>query len=252
MNISAKVAAALLIGVSIAGSAAQAATYTTVDLSPYVNEGFTNSWFINGSDFAPLGGTTSAGNQGSTIPFAIANPSDGNGGVNNFWFGLYGGPGTLFGPKGSVTIPVAVSGVNTVYTLADNTFGTYNNTEFSVTFTGTGGSITGLYVGGDNTKDYNLNYSTTGGLITPNAQYWFANGNGQWLQDVQWTLPAGFGLTSITFNQVDGSNGAILAGVTLGGAVPEMSTWAMMLAGFAALGFVGYRRSKKVATALAP
>jgi hypothetical protein len=27
-------------------------------------------------------------------------------------------------------------------------------------------------------------------------------------------------------------------------AVPEASTWAMMLAGFAGLGFVGYRRNK--------
>jgi hypothetical protein len=27
-------------------------------------------------------------------------------------------------------------------------------------------------------------------------------------------------------------------------AVPEASTWVMMLAGFAGLGFVGYRRSK--------
>jgi hypothetical protein len=251
MNSSAKVAVALAMGVSIAASAAQAATYTTVDLTPYVNEGFTNSWFINGGDFAPLGGTTSTGNQGSTVPFAIANPSDGNGDANNFWFGLYSGAGSLFGPLGSVTIPVAVSGVTTVYTLADNTFGTYGNTEFSVTFNGTGGSITGLYVGGDNTKDYNLNLSTTGGAATPNAQYWFANGNGQWLQQAQWTLPTGFGLTSITFNQVDGGNGAILAGVTLASTVPEVSTWAMMLAGFASLGFVGYRRSRKVAAALA-
>jgi hypothetical protein len=28
------------------------------------------------------------------------------------------------------------------------------------------------------------------------------------------------------------------------GSVPETSTWAMMLAGFAGLGFLGYRRNK--------
>ena len=33
----------------------------------------------------------------------------------------------------------------------------------------------------------------------------------------------------------------------LGGAVPEPSTWAMMLAGFAGLGFLGWRRSRKTA-----
>ena len=31
----------------------------------------------------------------------------------------------------------------------------------------------------------------------------------------------------------------------VGGAVPEPSTWAMMLAGFAGLGFAGYRASRK-------
>jgi hypothetical protein len=134
---------------------------------------------------------------------------------------------------------VGTPNVTTVYTLADNTFGTAGATEFSVTFNGTGsffagagagkvsfngfgithkgtgGSITGNYVGADNTKDYNLNCGTTGCDNTPNAQYWYDNGNGQWLQIAQWTLPANFGLTSITFNQVNGSDGAILAGITL-------------------------------------
>jgi hypothetical protein len=32
---------------------------------------------------------------------------------------------------------------------------------------------------------------------------------------------------------------------TFGTAVPEPSTWAMMLLGFAGLGFAGYRRSRK-------
>jgi hypothetical protein len=31
----------------------------------------------------------------------------------------------------------------------------------------------------------------------------------------------------------------------VGGAVPEPSTWAMMLLGFAGLGFAGYRRARK-------
>jgi hypothetical protein len=43
------------------------------------------------------------------------------------------------------------------------------------------------------------------------------------------------------------------SGLTAGpavGAVPELSTWAMMLVGFAGLGYAGYRRTKTVRTAL--
>jgi hypothetical protein len=43
---------------------------------------------------------------------------------------------------------------------------------------------------------------------------------------------------------------ALLDGVTFSqDAVPEPATWAMMLLGFASLGFVGYRRAKKRAAA---
>jgi hypothetical protein len=38
--------------------------------------------------------------------------------------------------------------------------------------------------------------------------------------------------------------------VTLSGAVPESSTWAMMILGFAGVGFMGYRLSRKNTTAL--
>lgn len=41
--------------------------------------------------------------------------------------------------------------------------------------------------------------------------------------------------------------GPVIGNVSVS-AVPELSTWAMMLAGFAGLGFAGYRRSRKNAT----
>jgi fibro-slime domain-containing protein len=41
------------------------------------------------------------------------------------------------------------------------------------------------------------------------------------------------------------------SGVTISTGVPEASTWAMMLIGFAGLGFAGYRQSKKTSMALA-
>ena len=45
----------------------------------------------------------------------------------------------------------------------------------------------------------------------------------------------------------DPDNGLVTGFST--GAVPEPSTWAMMLAGFAGLGFLGYRRTVKARVA---
>jgi hypothetical protein len=57
----------------------------------------------------------------------------------------------------------------------------------------------------------------------------------------------------LTF-QTDASAGYGLAGDTfsynlVGSAVPEASTWAMMLAGFLGLGFVGFGRNQKARVA---
>ncbi|HEV2444961.1 MAG TPA: PEP-CTERM sorting domain-containing protein, partial [Candidatus Sulfopaludibacter sp.] len=214
-------------------SSAGATSYTTVDLSSIVNLGFQNpySWFINGNQFTPILGST-LGNQGSSVPFLVANTPDATGGSgnDNFWFGLYGSPSSpLFGPPLSVTIPIGVSGVDAVYTLADNTFGLAGNTEFSITFNPVSGpSFTENYVGANNTKDYNLNCSTTGCSTTPNAQYWFVDSaGGQYLQVQQWILPQNTDLASITLTQVDGSDGAIVAGITLASGVPEPSTYGL-------------------------
>jgi hypothetical protein len=51
---------------------------------------------------------------------------------------------------------------------------------------------------------------------------------------------------NVVFNNGDlnGINAGYTAGFSYSSAVPELSTWAMMLAGFSALGFAGYRRSK--------
>ena len=234
--------AVLIFGGMLLGVAPSAsANYVTVDLSNYVNLGFTNSWFIDGGEFSSIIGTTT-GNQGSSVPFQVANTPDtsGQGGNNNFWFGLWGGPGNqLTGSPLSVTIPINQAGVTTVYTLADNTFGVAGNEEYDVTFTPTSGSpIVGQYIGGNNTKDYNLNCVTTGCDSTSNAAYWFIDGrgvypgDGQWLQVVGWTLPSGFGtLSSVTFTQVDGWDGAIIAGLTLAGpslATPEPTSLALL------------------------
>jgi hypothetical protein len=226
----------------------------TVDLSPYVNTGFTNSWFINGAEFAPIIGSN-PGDQG--VIFNVANVPDGNGGYNNFWYGLYGGPGSLTGPPGSVTIPIAQPGIQSVYVLSDTRFGFAGNTEFSVTFTfnnAGGPSVTGYYVGGVNTQDYNYNPVTDGGSgpngINPDT--WFVDASGtEWLHWYEWMLPLNQGsLYSITFNQIDGTDGAIIAGVDLadfqGAPSPEPSFYGVLAAGLAglALARLARRRSR--------
>jgi len=235
--------AALVLGAAPLAHAA----YTTVDLSPYVNQGFvTNGWYIDG--FAPyfdLAGKTTVGNQGVNVPFAVANVNDPNVGPLNFWFGNDDGSHqNLFGPKGSVTIAVNDPSATTVHTLVDNVFGNYFADEFDVIFHGTAGDLAFSYIGGVDTRDYNTpNCATTGctGILT--AQNWY-NFAGIVLDTQTFHLPTGFGLQSITFNQVNDTDGVILAGVTLG--APEPATWALMISGFGLAG-AALRRRKTLA-----
>jgi hypothetical protein len=57
---------------------------------------------------------------------------------------------------------------------------------------------------------------------------------------------AGEHITSFAWS---GAGATGLTDIQLGTAVPEASTWVMMLAGFAGLGFLGYRRNKVVSVA---
>jgi len=242
------VAVALMLG---SASLAHAGT-RTVDMSGVVNQGFDNGgWFIDGAQFHnDLPGTTT-GNQGSPIPFNIADvPDPVNGGHLNFWFGYDDGSHTVLFPNGpplTMTLNVNVPGATSVYTLADNTFGRYGADEFSVTFHGVGGDLTETYIGGQNTKDYNTpNCGTTGCAFTPDATDWYNDGGGIVLQQVKWVLPKNFGLTSMTFSQDDFVDGAIVAGVTIG--VPEPATWALMIGGFGMMG-AALRRRRALALA---
>jgi hypothetical protein len=69
----------------------------------------------------------------------------------------------------------------------------------------------------------------------------FGTGNGQAFFDG--LMPPIWSGVGTTVNLAPGDSYATIHGGTLTvSSVPEISTWAMMLAGFAALGFVGYRR----------
>jgi hypothetical protein len=75
--------------------------------------------------------------------------------------------------------------------------------------------------------------------------------------NLNWTLYSGSFIansesTTLNFNTLFGqNNGGIMLDAVAVSAVPELSTWAMMLIGFAGVGFVAYRRSKKAAAAAA-
>ena len=56
--------------------------------------------------------------------------------------------------------------------------------------------------------------------------------------------------TTLNFNTLFGqNNGGIMLDAVAVQAVPEPGTWAMMLLGFAGIGFLAYRRAKKSAVA---
>jgi hypothetical protein len=78
------------------------------------------------------------------------------------------------------------------------------------------------------------------------AQYTIATaGNYQIVFGVTNVLDGAFD-TGLAFSSVTVGGTPVVTGVS---GVPEISTWVMMLAGFAGLGFVGYRRNKLAAVA---
>ena len=145
---------------------------------------------------------------------------------NTAWFAVdaagHGG-GTV-----SITIPVNVAKVKTVYTLMNTEWGSTQSGLISITFTGSGGATwTYDLVGGTNVRDYNNgNYTNTcicqlpGGVgqsATINA---WGNGAGQRLDEQVYELPAAFAtqtLESITITDSGNENvqRAILAAVTV-------------------------------------
>jgi len=181
----------------------------TIDLSPYVNQGFTNGgWFNTGSGFSTVAGQTTTGNQATGIPFYIANTAAGN----NFWYGLNTNGTNLSGTPISVTIPVSGGNYSQVYVLSANTFGTSGAVEYQMTLNGSGGSLTYNYIGGINSKDY---YANCGKPVCGyiNAPSWFIAPSGrQQLFLNAWQIPANFGLSSITFTQVNSWMGRSLPG----------------------------------------
>ncbi|MDN3275968.1 PEPxxWA-CTERM sorting domain-containing protein [Frankia sp. RB7] len=215
-------------------------------MSGYVNANVA----INPSTF-PTGSST--GNQGTTLPFNIAT--------------LGNAAGSWIAPSGSSTLTVNLGGLNltgqqSFYALLNNYYGTPNFDEYDITVNATNGvSVTFQSIGGVDTRDYNQNAFTNS--IANTTGYWYDNHIGQRLDVRTFVLPSDFAAQTLTsfvitqnaFGMGDGDfDNAVFSGltfsdesvVTLPGAVPEPSTWAMMVLGFAGVGFMAYRRRDKV------
>jgi len=188
-----------------------------IDISSLVNEPWTFSngtggaTIYNGDTF-PIGAQVFGG-----VPFAIPT------GPNNYWNAAASanfGPGTV-----SLTIPVGVHGVTSVFTLLNTFWGWAGPKAYVyVTFTGSDGATATLPLVGDvNIRDYNQDGNTNTINNTSTIQVW-QNGLGQRLDRQEYILPAAFRsqtLTSVTItdtgNQGSGTNGsrAVFSGLTV-------------------------------------
>jgi hypothetical protein len=168
----------------------------------------------------------------------------------------------MSGTATACNITVTLNSGNTVsltagpqsnYDGADDTLiGVINNTGGTVTsihVTTAGGAQAIFHFDGDGIATYVAAATDASGYAGPNTS--FANINAaQTVGDVFFTggLADGASAYFSLEDQIDVSS--FNGGITVGG-VPEPSTWAMMLLGFAGLGFLAHRRSKKTAGAFA-
>ena len=183
-----------------------------IDISALANEPWTfvgpNNFIItNGSTF-PTGNLNLGG-----IPFVI--PS----GPNNYWAGgatAGFGPGTV-----SLTIPVGVPGVTSVFTLLNTMWGQFGpNAYLFITFRGSNGAIATVpLVGNVNVRDYNNDGGDNQINATSTVLVW-DNGIGQRLDRQEFIFPpalAGQTLTSVTITDTGNEvfSRAIFSGLTV-------------------------------------
>jgi len=160
-------------------------------------------------------------------------------------------------------------------TVAWSLTGVGNGDSGSGTLTETGGTITGItgtvtvdtlgtftITGLEAPGGYGSNDNAFTGTTTAPA---FLSGSGVTFDGVSGGTTVAFNISSFGFGPPDyyllnssqnpdgfvffGSTGFGSDGVAFTAAVPEASTWAMMLLGFAALGFAAYRRGRAGAAA---
>jgi choice-of-anchor A domain-containing protein len=125
----------------------------------------------------------------------------------------------------------------------------------NITFTGTGVAAYIIDVDGNFTEPSGDNWNS----LQSDAIFNFYNANTVQVQNWNASILAPDASVSILSGNISGSvfaanylgggelhNDNLFDGALPATAAPEASTWAMMLAGFAGLGFVGFRRSRKL------
>ena len=162
-------------------------------------------------------------------------------------------------PTDSFVIPINEAGYSIVYVLVNSAFGELGLTVGSLVFQDSAGdSDTISLEEGVNVRDHYIDFNNVATEVYGTAEY---PGDVK-LDAYEYVLPALFAgntLTSTTLNGAPDTNEPngepFLAAVTLatGGssAVPEPSTWAMMLAGFTGLGWLGFSRRRAIGSAAA-
>ena len=214
----------LCLGAAFARAAASPAT--TIDLAPYVN----NSWCgdfgiynLNCNTF-PFGAQHYNG-----VPFLI--PGNKAGTANNAWFSDFaagGGTGVV-----SITIPVNVANVRTVYALMNTTWGSTQPGLLTLTFTGSAGTtwtfnpITGVDVRDWNNGPYpdTIACQLPGRAGKASAINAWVNGQGQRMDEQVYELPLAFAkqrLVSITITDSGDERvqRSFLAALTVSTALP--------------------------------
>jgi hypothetical protein len=212
--------AILLLTLCLGAGLANAAN-KTISLASVIN----NSWCgdlgvynLNCSTF-PYGTKHYNG-----IAFLMA--GDKKGTENNAWFSDFAAGGG--GSPVSITIPINVAKVKTVYTLMNTIWGSTAPDLLSITFTGSDGATwTFDPIGGVNVRDYNNgSYTDTcicqlpGGVGQAGTINAWVNGKGQRLDEQIYELPAEFAtqtLVSITITDSgnEGVQRSFLSAVTV-------------------------------------
>lgn len=235
-------AVALILSAGLAG-AAHAAQFE-VDLSSVTNANIQT--YTDGTNYPIAGNTVTIGG----VSFAVS--SDG---------GVAGTTGAIqtSSPSDSFEAPIGQAGYSTVYVLVNSAFGVEGVTVGSLVFTDSAGHTdTIALTEGINVRDHWTAYNDVATDIYGTATF----DGGVRLDAYKYILPASFAGNTLTSITLDGApdlsspNGEpFLAGVTLatGGTapVPEPSTWAMMIAGFAGLGWLGLSRGRSIRSAAA-
>jgi hypothetical protein len=226
-------ASALFMALSIAPLQA-----APVDISGAVNSDITQ--YNNGDLYPQTGGILVVG--GVTFDLATLN-------------GHTASALAVFTDINPINIAVNQSGINTMYALINSGFGTAGDNIGELKFNGSTGSFVYQLVEGTNVRDHNNgSFENSATDITATASFADSQNPNREVRLDMYTISFGNIGTLNSIDLISNSDPSLgepfiagLTGAFVTSAVPEPSTWAMMILGFCGLGFMAYRRKDKLA-----